>query len=132
MSNNSLEKVVSNLPSLFDGMFNELFSLGTLRANVKISSFVDNEDGTASLSVDVPGISEEEILVEIKNGVVTIKAESEKKNSRRSFTYNYSVPDKLDIDSATAELKQGVLTLTFKKLPALEDTPKKIEVKSVK
>lgn len=87
----------------------------------------------------LPGIKEEKIDISIDEGIVRITATSEEnteeKNKRRYFmssmtqSYNYSfrLPQGVIADEEpVAELSQGVLTVTFRKIQKAE--PKKIAV----
>lgn len=87
----------------------------------------------------LPGISEDKVDVTFENGVVRVSANAEEKqeekNKRRYFmtsmatSYNYSfrVPEGVVRDEEPkAELEDGVLKLTFKKVQKKE--PKKIKV----
>ncbi|MDQ5900877.1 MAG: hypothetical protein QG600_455 [Patescibacteria group bacterium] len=87
----------------------------------------------------LPGIKEEKIDISIDEGIVRITATSEEnteeKNKRRYFmssmtqSYNYSfrLPQGVITDEEpVAELSQGVLTVTFRKIQKAE--PKKIAV----
>lgn len=87
----------------------------------------------------LPGITEEKIDVTFENGVVRVSANSEEKqeekNKRRyfmssmttSFNYSFRIPEGVVRDGEPkAELEDGVLKLTFKKVQKKE--PKKIKV----
>lgn len=89
----------------------------------------------------MPGINEDNIDVSIDEGIVRITATNEErqedKDKRRYFmtsmaqSYNYSfrLPQTVVSDEEpTAELENGVLHLTFKKVQKAE--PKKIKVAS--
>lgn len=89
----------------------------------------------------LPGVKEENIDISVDEGVVrisaTIEEQSEEKNKRRYFmssmagSYNYSfrLPQGIiSEEEPTAELENGVMTLTFKKVQKAE--PKKIKVAS--
>lgn len=87
----------------------------------------------------LPGIIEDKIDVTFENGVVRVSANAEEKqeekNKRRYFmssmttTFNYSfrIPEGVVRDEEPkAELEDGILKLTFKKVQKKE--PKKIKV----
>lgn len=88
---------------------------------------------------DVPGVKENEIEINITGNrlVVSGKRESEKEEKGETyyavernygaFSRAFTLPEGVDIEHAKAELKAGVLTLVFPKLP--EALPKKIVVK---
>lgn len=87
----------------------------------------------------LPGITNDKVDVSVDEGIVRINAttdeSTEEKNKRRYFmssmaaSYNYSfrLPQAVvDEEEPHAELDNGVLTLTFKKVQKAE--PKKIKV----
>lgn len=87
----------------------------------------------------VPGISEDKIDVTFEDGVVRVTAnieeKQEEKNKRRyfmssmttSFNYSFRIPEGIVRDAEPqAELEDGVLRLTFRKVQKKE--PKKIKV----
>lgn len=66
-------------------------------------------DESTQYSMLVPGRDEEEITLEIVNGYLTVKAP--KKEWLPSLHFQFGVPSKRD--SISAELKDGVLTVTI-------------------
>lgn len=85
----------------------------------------------------VPGIDPKDVDITFDKGVVKVSASSKKeekegrkfwKRSQSEFSYQFTVP--ADVDAASepsAEIKDGVLHLTFEKSP--KSQPKKISVK---
>ncbi len=90
------------------------------------------EDNALAVSVDLPGIEEKDIQVEVTaDNILQIKGERKTATSSHSVNKSFSLPESYDADHITAELKNGVLTLI---LPSKQVTKnsKKIEVKSSK
>lgn len=96
-------------------------------------------DSGIVLSVDLPGVRQDQVEVTLENRVLTISARSEYENPagyelahsefgpvefRRSFTLTEDV----DRAAITARLKNGVLHLSLPK--AAESQPRRIEVQS--
>ncbi len=115
--------------SVFDSFFNDNFfenfftSLGVHQTK--------NEDGTYSMSVDIPGIKEEDISLSLEDNVVTIKGERKTPTSSYMMNKSFTLPEDSDIDTLKAELKDGVLTINLeaKQLPQAKE-PKKIPIKT--
>lgn len=87
-----------------------------------------NDDGYI-VKAELPGINEEDIDVNVENGVLTIKAEykEEDKHSLRTGKYKWAarVQD-VDTDAITAELKKGVLVINLPKSEKAK--PKRIAI----
>ncbi|HKK18438.1 MAG TPA: Hsp20/alpha crystallin family protein [Opitutales bacterium] len=80
---------------------------------------------------ELPGLKKDDIDLELENSVLTISSvnveKSEESESRASFQRSISVPDGVELDSVSAELKDGVLTVTLPKAEARK--PRQISVK---
>lgn len=88
------------------------------------------------VSCDVPGVDKEDIKIDIKNNVLTIRGERKNKieRSKSSDQYQYHhqeirfggfersfvLPDQVDPGSAVAEHKNGVLTVRINKIEGKE------------
>lgn len=113
---------ISHLPSMDINTSSAL-----LRPNVDVSS----NDDAHTIKVEVPGVEQEDINLEIANGTLTISGEknqeSEEKNkhyyhmerSYGSFQRVLSLPEDVDESSIKASFKNGVLTINLprKELP---------------
>lgn len=86
----------------------------------------------------VAGVKPKNVEVTFEDGVVEIRGQEEEeeekdkkyyKKASRSYRYRIAVPGNVDLKKdPKAEVKEGVITVTFKK--AEEAKPKKITVKS--
>jgi len=93
------------------------------------------------IRAEVPGVSKENVEIEYKNGILEICVE--KKKFKTDKTDNYSIqevnygkvkrrfqmPDHVDGENISADLKDGILTINIPIEP--EKRTKKIEVKSL-
>lgn len=91
-------------------------------------------------TADMPGIEEKNLEVKLTNNRLSVSGlrESEKseqdetyyatERSYGSFARTFTLPEGFDGDKVSAELKQGVLTVTIPKKP--EPQPKKVTVTS--
>jgi len=122
--------------SYFDRLFEESFSNMThdLFANFPITGIQNhkNEDGTLSVSIDVPGVKEEDISVELKNNMLSVKGERKSLTSSQSISKSFSIPKGYDSNNIKAELVNGVLTLTLSLQEIKEPEIKKIAITSQK
>lgn len=87
----------------------------------------------------IAGVSPENIDINIDNDMVTIKGERKNVSEAKENDYYYQecywgsfarsiiLPEEVDADTSTAELKNGILTIRLPKMSAIK--VKKIEVK---
>lgn len=92
------------------------------------------------LEAELPGIDEKDVVVAVKNGVLSLKGEKkverdEKKDawhlSERSygaFERTFQLPDGIDEDNIKASFDKGVLRIAMPKIPEKTPAEKKIEI----
>ena len=90
------------------------------------------------IRAELPAVKKEDVKVTVDHGMITIEGErkvqqedkSEKYHRRESFhgtfSRSFSLPESIASQDNLAELKNGVLRVTFKKKP--EVLPRQIEV----
>jgi len=98
---------------------------------------IKDEEKQVVVSADLPGLSPEDVKLEVKDGILTLSGE--KKGSREDKTYSerwygafsraIEVGD-VDVEKATAEFKNGVLTITLPKKAEAANSVKRIEIKA--
>lgn len=126
----------SRLPRLFDEMFEGALcqnGVGALPVDIR------QEGDKWVIEAEVPGIARDDLNITVENGVLTIggKYAEETKNEnaeyhvreRRTgeFSRSFRLPKTADSENVTAELVNGVLTLT---IPTREEAkPRRIELK---
>ncbi len=80
---------------------------------------------------ELPGVSKDAVDLELENSVLTISSQEESKEdanvSRTRFERSISVPDGVDLEKVSAEMKDGILTVTMPKAEARK--PRQISVK---
>lgn len=98
------------------------------------------KDGGYELSIELPGLEERDIEVEVADGVLTVsgekREESEKKENgylmseRRygSFRRQLALPADIDPDTIAAKFRHGVLELGMKKDKKAVSRAKKIKI----
>ncbi|MDI9330372.1 MAG: Hsp20/alpha crystallin family protein [Alphaproteobacteria bacterium] len=65
------------------------------------------------LSLDMPGVSREQVKIDIEGAVVRIETLPE---AKRQYRGAYEMPQEIDPQSSSAKLENGVLSLTLAKL----------------
>lgn len=106
-------------------------------ATLALDVFEDEDDVTVQASI--PGVKPEDIELSITGDVLTIKGETREQKEERQGSYHVrerrygafqrsiTLPTQIDAGKASAEFKDGILTLT---LPKLEEVkPKTIKIK---
>lgn len=131
----------TSLSSLWPALY-EPFRLAGSRISDWLSpaSEASQDDNGYRISVELPGVAEEDIHLTVEDGMVEVKGE--KKTSREekgetwyfserqfgSFTRSFRLPADADQAGVRAEVKNGVLTVVIPKKQQSEPTPKRIPI----
>jgi HSP20 family protein len=103
---------------------------------------VREKDGVYLIEAELPGVSEKDLKLELKNGLLTLstekKVESKDKDEtgkwirreRREsyFSRSFELPEDADGDKVEARFKDGLLTVELPKKP--EASPRLVPVKA--
>ncbi len=115
---------------------------GLSKQAFQVAVDIREEDDAFYVDAEVPGMAAEDVKVDVENKVLTLSGERkvEKEETegtyRRverqygSFTRSFSLPETVDADNISADLKDGVLELRLPKKEA--PTPRKIAVNASK
>ena len=96
----------------FERFFNDAFAAA---APVQRGLQFEQDDKSWTLSLDVPGLSREELSIGIEGAVVRIESKAE---AKRKVKAAYELPLEVDAAASEAKLENGVLTLKLaKKVP---------------
>lgn len=106
-------------PTLMDNFFDDFFK--TTFNGMFDSGWKQDNDGNSVFEIEVPGFNKDNIDVEIDQGIITVKGETD---TRKVFK-RYQVGINQEVE---ASIKDGILSLTLIKPP--EQQPKKIELRS--
>ncbi len=74
---------------------------------------VESDDTSITLSLDVPGLSKEQLTIGIEGRILRIRA---KDDAPRSFSAAYKIGSDVDTSKSEAKLEHGVLTLKLTKI----------------
>ena len=126
--------------SIFDDFFTpSIWDNAMFLTQPNVSADVCEDKDNVFVKMAMPGLQKEDIKLNIMADNVNIsghmkkeeKSDEDKKYYYRSMESSYeqsfNLPTKIDPDKATAEFKDGVLTLTMPK--ANEVKPREIEIK---
>lgn len=126
-----LNRVFEDFWTRFDSPFGSLTAGGP-------RTDISETDEAMLVSVDLPGLDEKDIEVNVTDDMLTIRGEREEKTdkdgftsqSRRSFHRMIPVPPGVDTGKAEAKFRRGVLTVTLPKTEEAKAKVKRIAVKS--
>nr|WP_321468063.1 Hsp20/alpha crystallin family protein [uncultured Desulfobulbus sp.] len=118
------------------GAFDDFLGTSLLKPKVDLSA----AENQYLLTVEIPGVSEKDVSIDISNNTLTIRGDKKQEKEEKgkdyyriersygSFQRVLSLPEDVDQDNIKAAFKDGVLTVTMprKALPAGE--VKKIEI----
>jgi HSP20 family protein len=132
---------MDTLRDRFDRVFSDLMNTGnTSDERSKMPIDVHETENTVTVKASMPGVKPEEISVEIRNGVLTIRGESQEQRNETQGTWHIverhvgqiertvTLPALVDDASGEARYDDGVLSITFKK--TVEKPGKKIDVQT--
>jgi HSP20 family protein len=126
----SLDREVNDL---FRGFFGGSLLAGTQDTGFVPATDVSETEAEISLSIELPGLSPEDVNVSLDDDVLTIRGEKKHERESRegerpryverafgSFERSFRLTQEVDADAIKAVHKHGVLTLTLPKLAAAE------------
>jgi HSP20 family protein len=109
---------------------------GSYRPQIDVSG----NEKQYEIALDVPGLSESDVSIEVDGNVLTIKGQKEEKNESKnkhfyrversygSFQRTLSLPDDADSNDIVASLKNGVLKLEIPRRAAPASDVKRISI----
>jgi HSP20 family protein len=133
----------STLQDRMNRLFRESYNEGGRDESLTTSSFapavdVYEDEHNVTLKIEVPGIDEKDIDIQLENNTLTVHGErkiekdEKEENYRRverqygSFTRTFTLPPTVDGEKVSANYEKGVLKITLPK--KAEAKPKQIKV----
>ena len=86
---------------------------------------VQQDEKAWTVTLDLPGVTREELSIATEGNVVRIETKAE---AKRQYKAAYELPQEIDVAASGAKLEHGVLTLTLAKQVPVSNV-KQIEVK---
>ena len=124
-------------PSRREGIFSGSLTGGLLKPTLDIGA----NDKEYTISVEVPGVEQKDVKLEIINNTLTIKGEKKQEKEEKdkdfyrmersygSFQRVLSLPEDADQEKISATFKNGVLTVTMPRRALPKTDVKQIEIK---
>ena len=131
----------SHASGLWPSLYEPFRNMGTrLSEWMAPASEASTSETAYTISLELPGVGEEDIDLTVDNGVVTVKGE--KKTSREekgetwyfserqygAFSRSFRLPPDADEAKVSADLKDGVLTVTVPKAGPEAESAKKVKI----
>ncbi|MBN1565860.1 MAG: Hsp20/alpha crystallin family protein, partial [Anaerolineae bacterium] len=133
------------IESMFEDMWRgwpARFQTDTARPMLRPAMDVIENDNAVTLRVDLPGLSVEDVNVELDDNTLTVSGEigdtieedGDRYHYRERYTGSFQrslrLPNTIDAEKVEANFENGVLNIVLPKLPQAQ--PKRIEVKGKK
>ncbi len=124
------------------------FPLGLESAGAKLADIyrpqidISSDNNCYEISLDVPGLNESDLTLEVRDDVLTIKGEKEERSEDKdkhyyrversygSFQRTLSLPDDANAEEIKANLDKGVLRLEIPRRAVVEQDVKRISISS--
>jgi len=112
--------------------------LGDYRAKLDISG----NEKEYEVSIDLPGLTEADIQIELSGNTLTIKGKKEESKERKdkqyyciersvgSFQRTLSLPDDAEATDIVAKMNHGVLSMSIPRKPQTKEDTKRIPIES--
>jgi len=132
---NSLLRLHQQMDQLFDDVWNSAgftapLSMQRQNSTMAASNYlpqldISGDEKNYEINLNVPGLSETDINIEVNDDVLTITGNKVEKNETKdkqfyriersygSFKRTLSLPDDVKVDEISAALKEGILTLNM-------------------
>jgi HSP20 family protein len=146
---------LDNLERMFDsslaGMRSTPFNMGDLLTPLTASGMllrpqvdIGANTGEYTVSVEIPGVTEKDITLEVTGDTLIIKGEKHQEKEDKdksyyrversygSFQRMLSLPEDAEHDKTAAVFKNGVLTITIPRRKTTASPSKNIEIKALK
>jgi len=132
-----LDSLQGDMNRLFDRFFEGRAANGTGRRWIPAMDLVETDDHLL-LRGDLPGMTEDDIEIEVKDSVLTVSGERKAENEERgegyhrverafgSFSRSLTLPQGVDADKVEANFDKGVLEVRIPK-PA-EAKPTRVQI----
>jgi HSP20 family protein len=133
-----LDSLQSDVNRLFDSFFGSRPGNGIRRQRWVPAMDLVEEDDSLVLRADLPGMSEDDVNIEVKDGVLTVTGERKAEEKKQgegyyrverafgSFSRSLSIPEGIDPEQVSAQFDNGVLEVRIPK-PA-ERKPHRVQI----
>ena len=110
-----------------DSFFDDPFRFFDGKALAEFNTDIIESGNNYILEADLPGFEKGDIKLDVKDDILTIKAERHTERSYGSYSRQFDVSG-IDTDKISAKYENGVLKLTMPKKEAPKETSKHLEI----
>ena len=132
----------SDIPAQWTSLFDPLRAFGTRVTDwLRPASDASSDDKAYRITLELPGVTDEDIHLTVENGTVAIKGEKKAEREEKgadwyfserqfgSFQRSFRLPPDADEKAVAADLKDGVLTVTIPRRTPDAATTRRIPVR---
>lgn len=132
----------SQVSSFWPSIYEPFRNMGTrLSEWLAPASEASTDDNAYHIAMELPGVEEDDIELSVQRGVVTVKGEKRTQRENKGETWYFSerqygafsrsfrLPGDADEAGVSADLKDGVLTITVPKAAPKEKSTKTVKIK---
>ncbi len=106
----------------------KFFTTNGMEFNFDIPKYEIQDDGDELvIIVEMPGVTKEEIDLNVTENYIDIKAEVNKENFQKKYQVRISLPCEVNPDKAKATYNNGILEITVPKLKPQKTKKVKVE-----
>ncbi len=131
----------NQMSGLWPSLYEPFRQMGTRLADwvAPASEASSGEDGYR-ISMEVPGVAEDDIELTVENNIVTVRGEKKTEREEKgdkwffserqygAFTRSFRLPPDADETGVKADLKNGVLTVTVPRAAPAEREAKRVQI----
>lgn len=92
---------------------------------------IENKESEYLLSLDVPGVSKEDLKIEVTDGVLSVYTDYKNKEDRaeeqRHYRFSFTIPEDVEKEKMDVSLNQGIVKITMPKKESSK--PLQLEIK---
>ena len=131
----------NSIGSLWPALYEPFRQMGTRLAEfVAPASEASSGEDAYRITMELPGVAEDDISLTVEGGVVTVKGEKRTEREEKgdtwyfserqygSFSRSFRVPGDADDEGVSADLKDGVLTITMPRRAPKAQTGKRVPI----
>lgn len=144
------DEFVTSFDRVFNDLFEEMFPSSTKELGVGLFTKgaypkvnVVDEDTQVVIEAEVPGLTKDQVSIEVQDGILTIRGGKQQTEQRdrpgkyihrelkqSTFARSFQLNENLDVDKITAKFESGILVLQLPK-KVIEKKPevKRIDIK---